>query len=65
MSNNKHVHAEILYSIEEGLMVHSDICSDELTDEFRSILHKALDEYLDNYDPDGAFAVGNFELSER
>lgn len=63
MSGSDHIHAEILYGTDKGL-VHSDVCTADISDEYRELLHQCLDEFLNNYDPSGGFAVGNFTLGD-
>ena len=52
----------------KGFWVHSDICHNcdpksdsdkEISNEFREMLHAALDEYLDNANGTGAFWIGD------
>jgi len=62
------VHAEIQYDNEEGL-VHSDICpfdcdSNNIKEElYRKLLHKFLDEWLDNSNGTGGFYIKNENYS--
>ena len=59
----KSVHAEIEYTKEDGLSIHSDICpcdcnSKGLSDEeYREFLHGSLDEWLDNSRGTGGFYI--------
>lgn len=66
MSSNDqtHIHAEILYFKPEIGPVHSDLCASEIDDDYRALLHTCLDEFLNNYDADGCFAVGNFKIGD-
>ena len=59
-----HIHAEIEYFRPDVGMVHSDLCTSEIDDDYRELLHKCLDEFLNNYDADGCFAVGNFKIGD-
>lgn len=60
--------AEIQYETSEG-GVHSDLCHNcnpsaevrEVTEEFRQVLHRALDEWLNKSNGTGAFWVGDPE----
>ena len=47
-----------------GNMVHSDVCTSEIDKDYRELLHKCLDEFLNNYDADGYFAIGNFKIGD-
>ena len=59
-----HIHAEIQYYSPTRGMVHSDLCTSEIDNDYRELLHKCLDEFLNNYDADGYFAVGNFKIGD-
>lgn len=59
-----HIHAEIEYFRPDVGMVHSDLCTSEIDDDYRELLHKCLDEFLNNYDADGCFAIGNFKIGD-
>lgn len=53
MSN--HICSEIQYGY-----VHSDLCGTDLSDQdWRNLLHTALDEWLDKSGGDGCFYVGD------
>lgn len=69
----KQCHAEIQYTNSEGKSIHSDICPprcnferiDEVVSEegeteetYRQLLHKCLDEWLDNSNGTGEFYIG-------
>jgi hypothetical protein len=59
---NAIVHAEIEYTREDGLGVHSDICPREckfrnITPEYRAFLHASLDEWLDKSGGTGSFYI--------
>lgn len=58
----KHFHGEIAYHKEGVGNVHSDLCfeGETIPDDYRALLHEALDEFLNNYDPNGVFGVGGF-----
>lgn len=64
ISEPPHIHAEIQYTKTEIGMVHSDVCTSEIDKDYRELLHKCLDEFLNNYDADGYFAVGNFKIGD-
>jgi len=53
---------EITYETAHDGWVHSDVCwhkDAEASDEFRALLHKCLDEWLDSSKGSGAFWVGD------
>jgi hypothetical protein len=50
--------AEVEYDTNGG-MVHSDICGDITSDEWRDTLHRCLDEWLRNSNGTGRFVVGD------
>lgn len=55
---------EIIYTNENGHGVHSDICKHntaEVTEEYRTLLHGCLDEWLNKANGEGAFWVGDPE----
>lgn len=41
--------------------IHSDLISNEITEEYRKLLHDCLDEWLNKADNTGAFWVGDPE----
>jgi len=51
------IYSEIEYVNENGISIHSDLLNKEITEEYRHILHKALDEWLDNANNTGSFYV--------
>lgn len=65
--NDQHLVAEVQYDTPVG-MVHSDICNCAVTtgamtiEEWRSILHASLDEWLDKGDGSGIFYVGDTDV---
>lgn len=63
-AESSHIHAEIEYYSPTRGMVHSDLCTSEIDEDYRELLHKCLDEFLNNYDADGCFAVGNFKIGD-
>lgn len=63
ISEPPHIHAEIQYNSLEIGMVHSDLCTSEI-DDYRELPNKCLDEFLNNCDADGYFAVGNFKIGD-
>lgn len=64
MEKTDHFHGEIFYEKVGIGNVHSDLCSHKITEEYRELLHSALDEFLNNYNPNGGFYVGNCILGE-
>jgi hypothetical protein len=59
MAKSDHVCAEIMYLRANLENVHSDICGDLNSADWREFLHKALDEWLDNGNGSGIFYVGD------
>lgn len=62
--DQSHIHAEIQYYSPTRGMVHSDLCTSDIDNDYRELLHKCLDEFLNNYDADGCFAIGNFKIGD-
>lgn len=60
-----HICSEIEYLLEDGALVHSDLCWDyPLTEEHRKFLHDNLDEWLDRSRKTGIFYVGTLPENE-
>jgi len=65
------VHAEIEYTGE--MNIHSDICPDDCNPEnlkdpdYRDMLHRCLDEWLDKSNGTGAFYIknANYKIEEK
>ena len=58
----KKVHAEIEYTRDDGMSVHSDICPPDcnfmnITAEHRKFYHECLDEWLDESGGTGVFYI--------
>jgi len=58
------VHAEVEYTNKNGDSIHSDLCPadcrfENIDDDYRNILHKCLDEWLNNSNGTGMFYIAN------